>query len=63
MPGARSVDLSSFMTLLDGSAIGLVMLCDLRRRGQSTSPPATAIIILPMPQLIIRDGMNVNESL
>jgi hypothetical protein len=58
MSGPRTVDLSSFMTLLDGSAIGLVILRDLRRCDQSTSPPATAIIMLPIPQLIVGKEMN-----
>jgi hypothetical protein len=46
------------MTLLEGSAMGLVILDDLRRCDQSTSPPATAIIMLPMPQLIVGEETN-----
>jgi hypothetical protein len=49
----RTDDLSDFMILLGGRAMGLGMLPDLRRRGQSTNPPATAIIMLPIAQLII----------
>jgi hypothetical protein len=46
-------DLSCFMILLDGRAMGLGMLRDLRRRGQSAKPPATAIIMFPIAQLIV----------
>jgi hypothetical protein len=33
--------------------MGFVMLRDLRRCDQSTIPPATAIIMFPMAQLIV----------
>jgi hypothetical protein len=49
----RIDNLSSFMILLDGRGIGLGMLRDLRRRGQSAKPPATAIIMFPIAQLIV----------
>jgi hypothetical protein len=38
---------------LEGRTIGLVMLRDLRRCDQSTIPPATAIIMFPIAQLIL----------
>lgn len=40
------------MTLLGCRTIGFVMLRDLRRWDQSTSPPATAIIMFPTAQLM-----------
>jgi hypothetical protein len=56
--------LSSFNILLEGKAIGFGMLRDLpRRRGQSTSPPVMAIIMLPIAQLMVENiasGVDAN---
>jgi hypothetical protein len=41
------------MTLLEFRAKGLATLSDLRRVVQSTSPPVTAITMLPIAQLIL----------
>jgi hypothetical protein len=60
----RTEDLSSFMILLEGRAMGLGMLRDLpRRRGQSTRPPVMAIIMLPIAQLMlgkVASGVDAN---
>jgi hypothetical protein len=49
------------MTLLGGSTMGFVMLRDLLRCDQSTRPPATAIIMLPIAQLILGNVAIVSE--
>lgn len=55
------MECSSFMTLLGGSTMGFVMLRDLLRCDQSTRPPATAIIMLPIAQLIFGSKVSVSE--
>jgi hypothetical protein len=45
--------LSLLMILLSVRTIGFVMLRDLRRCDQSTIPPATAIIMFPIAQLMV----------
>jgi hypothetical protein len=48
---------------LEGKVIGFGMLRDLpRRRGQSTSPPVMAIIMLPIAQLMVENVVVVEKT-